>query len=53
VDRHEIYSHGGHNAVFRDTAGQLWSTYFGPPWNERAAVLRVELTADGRLRTAD
>lgn len=50
--RYEAIPHGGHNTFFCDAQGKRWSTYFGPPWNERAAVLPVEIDADGRLRPA-
>jgi beta-xylosidase len=50
--RYEAIPHGGHNALFRDGDGQWWSTYFGPPWDERACLLKVDFADDGRLRPA-
>ncbi|MCY2995898.1 MAG: family 43 glycosylhydrolase [Planctomycetota bacterium] len=48
--RYEAVPHGGHSTFFQDGDGKWWSTYFGPPWNERAAILRVEFAEDGRLQ---
>ena len=48
--RYEAIPHGGHNTFFQDGEGKWWCTYFGPPWNERAAILPVEFAEDGRLR---
>jgi len=48
--RYEAIRHGGHNAFFADPAGQWWSTFFGPPYSERAAVLPVHFDVEGRLR---
>jgi xylan 1,4-beta-xylosidase len=50
--RYEAIPHGGHNAFFQDGEGKWWSTYFGPPWNQRASILRVEFAEDDRLRPA-
>jgi xylan 1,4-beta-xylosidase len=50
--RYEAIPHGGHNTLFQDTEGKWWSTYFGPPWAERASVLQVTLTDNGRLHPA-
>jgi len=47
--RYEAIRHGGHNAFFVDASGQWWSTFFGPPYSERAAVLPVHFDAEGRL----
>jgi xylan 1,4-beta-xylosidase len=47
--RYEAIPHGGHNTFFQDDEGKWWSTYFGPPWNERASILRVEFAVDGRV----
>jgi beta-xylosidase len=47
--RYEAVPHGGHNTCFQDEKGNWWSTYFGPPWNERAAILPIEFSPDGRL----
>lgn len=35
---------------FQNGKGQLGSTYFGPPWNERATILPVEFAEDGRVQ---
>ncbi len=51
-ERYEAIPHGGHSAFFKDGQGQWFSTYFGPPWGERAAILPVEVTAAGRLQPA-
>ncbi|MBM3493947.1 MAG: hypothetical protein FJX72_06460 [Armatimonadetes bacterium] len=51
--RYEAIPHGGHNALFRDARGKWWSTYFGPPWYERAAILPVTFGRGGRLRPAE
>jgi len=50
--RYEAIPHGGHNAFFQDEKGHWWSTYFGPPWGERAAILPVDFDADGRMHSA-
>ncbi|MGA2034564.1 MAG: family 43 glycosylhydrolase [Thermoguttaceae bacterium] len=50
--RYEAIPHGGHNTLFQGAKGKWWSTYFGPPWNERAAILAVEFAEDGQLRPA-
>jgi beta-xylosidase len=50
--RYEAIPHGGHSALFRDTKGKWWSTYFGPPNDERPCELPVEFTRDGTLRPA-
>jgi hypothetical protein len=47
--RYEAIPHGGHNALFRAGAGRWWSTFFGPPWYERPAILPVEFGRDGVL----
>lgn len=48
-ERYEAIQHGGHNAFFTDPQGQMWSTFFGPPYSERAAVLPVHFDEAGRL----
>ena len=50
--RYEAIPHGGHNTFFQDTQGRWWSTFFGPPWPERPAILPIALGADGRIRPA-
>jgi beta-xylosidase len=52
-ERYEAIPGGGHNTFFQDTHGQWFSTYFGPPWYERAAILPITLGADGRVQTRD
>jgi beta-xylosidase len=49
-ERYEAIPNGGHNTFFQDEKGHWWSTYFGPPWFERAAILPMEFAKDGRLR---
>jgi len=48
-ERYEAIRDGGHNAFFVEPAGQWWSTFFGPPCSERAAVLPVHFDAEGKL----
>ena len=48
-ERYEAIRHGGHNTFFTDPKGQMWSTFFGPPYSERAAVLPVHFDDTGRL----
>ena len=48
--RYEAIPHGGHNTFFQDPNGAWWSTYFGPPWNERPAILPIQFTAEGRIQ---
>lgn len=54
--RYEALPHCGHNMFFQDERGQWWSSYFGSdktaPWRERAGILPVEFSADGRVRYA-
>jgi beta-xylosidase len=47
--RYEAIPHGGHNTFFQDPTGQWWSTFFGPPWKERAAILPIGFGADGKI----
>ncbi|MBN2023311.1 MAG: family 43 glycosylhydrolase [Pirellulales bacterium] len=51
--RYLAIPHGGHNMLFRDKAGQWWSTFFGndpkAPFRERPAILRIALDKDGRV----
>ncbi len=47
--RYEAIPYGGHNAVFRDRKGRWWSTYFGAPWDERAAVVPLTFGKDRRM----
>jgi len=53
-DRYLAVPHGGHNMFFRDREGQWWSTLFGSdpyaPVIERPAMLKVEFTAEGKIR---
>ena len=53
-ERYEAIPHGGHNMFFQDDKEQWWSSYFGSdgtgPWAERAGVLPVEFTPEGRVR---
>jgi tetratricopeptide (TPR) repeat protein len=51
--RYEAIPHGGHNTIFQDGEGKWWSTYFGPPWDERPSILPIELGKDGRLHPAE
>jgi DUF1680 family protein len=48
-ERSEAIRHGGHNSFFTDPKGQMWSTFFGPPYSERAAVLPVHFDDTGRV----
>jgi len=48
-ERYEAIPHGGHNTIFQDADGQCWSTFFGPPWPERPAVLPIHFDRSGRL----
>lgn len=48
--RYEAIPHGGHSTFFQDDKGDWWSTYFGPPWNERASILPIGFDADGRIQ---
>lgn len=52
--RYLAIPHGGHNMIFRDKAGDWWSTFFGnsggAPFLERPAILRIEIDGDGRIR---
>ncbi len=50
--RYEAIPHGGHNTLFCDARGRWWSTFFGPPWYERPAILPVEFGRDAVLRPA-
>ncbi len=50
-ERYEAIPHGGHNTFFKDDQGQWWSTFFGPPYSERAAILPVHFDGSGRLLT--
>jgi xylan 1,4-beta-xylosidase len=54
--RYLALPHAGHNMLFRDKQGQWWSTFFGhgnrAPHQERAAILRVEVNAEGRIQPA-
>ena len=50
--RYEAILNGGHNTFFQDVKGSWWSTYFGPPWFERPAVLPVAFDPDGHVRPA-
>jgi hypothetical protein len=52
-ERCEAIPGGGHNTFFQDTHGQWFSTYFGPPWYERAAILPITIEADGCVQTRD
>ncbi len=48
--RYEAIPHGGHNTFFQDDRGQWWSTYFGPPWPERPAILPITIDPQGVIR---
>jgi hypothetical protein len=50
--RYEAIPHGGHNTFFQDSNGMWWSTYFGPPWNERPSILEVVFSKEGVLSSA-
>jgi len=54
--RYLAVPHGGHNMLFRDLGGKLWSTFFGndprAPFTERPAILPVEVGPDGRIGPA-
>jgi beta-xylosidase len=50
--RYEAIPYGGHNTFFTDRKGRWWSTYFGPPWFERPALLPLSFDRDGRVRPA-
>jgi len=47
--RFEAIPYGGHNTFFQDEKKHWWATYFGPPWDERAAILPIAFAADGRV----
>lgn len=51
--RYEALPHAGHNTIFRDQAGQWWSTYFGSdnlaPWQERPGEFPLEFDDAGRM----
>lgn len=51
--RYLAIPHGGHNMLFRDKAGQWWSTFFGndaaAPFRERPAILKIAIGEDGRI----
>jgi beta-xylosidase len=47
--RYEAIPHGGHNTFFQDEKGRWWSTYFGPPWYQRASIVPVEFGPDGKI----
>ena len=53
-DRYLAIPGGGHNVLFKDIDGKLWSTYFGndpkAPFKERPAVLRVEIDKNNRIK---
>jgi beta-xylosidase len=53
-DRYLAIPHGGHNMLFKDKDGGLWSTFFGSdpkaPFTERPAILPLEFDANGRIR---
>lgn len=51
--RYEAIPYGGHNTLFRDARGRWWSTYFGPPWYERPAVLPVTFDRSGHMRPGE
>jgi hypothetical protein len=51
--RYEAIPNGGHNTFFQDNKGDWWSTYFGPPWSERAAVLPIGFDADGKIEPGE
>ena len=51
--RYEAIPNGGHNTFFQDEKGKWWSTFFGPPWPERAAVLPIRIDPQGRVRPAE
>jgi beta-xylosidase len=40
------------NTMFQDTQGECWSTYFGPPADERPSILPIDFAPNGRLRPA-
>ena len=50
---YRVYEHCGHNVVFRDSKGGVWSTMFGDdgtaPWRESAGVFRMQLGPRNRL----
>ena len=54
--RYVAVTGGGHNSFFKDKDGQWWSTFFGndtsAPFRERAALLRVEFSPNGRVKPA-
>jgi hypothetical protein len=53
-DRYQAIPHGGHNMLFRDCNGNLWSTFFGnddtAPFRERPAILPVKINIEGRIQ---
>lgn len=53
-ERYLAIPHGGHNMLFKDKAGQWWSTFFGndatAPFRERPAIFPITIGADGHIR---
>ena len=55
-ERYIAIPQAGHNMIFKDKEGQLWSTIFGhnkltgSPIIERAGILKVEVGEDHRIR---
>jgi len=53
-DRYLAIPYGGHNMLFKDKAGQWWSTFFGndatAPFRERPAILKIEISDAGHIR---
>jgi beta-xylosidase len=53
-DRYLAIPHGGHNMLFKDLEGAWHSTFFGSdpdaPFRERAAILKIDFDAKGRIR---
>lgn len=51
--RYLAIPHGGHNILFQDKGGNLWSTFFGndpgAPFRERPAILKIEVDGNGKI----
>lgn len=56
-ERYLAIPHGGHNMIFKDKQGQLWSTIFGhddfSPIRERPGILKIEIDKAGKIKPAN
>lgn len=55
-ERYLAIPHAGHNIIFMDKQGQLWSTIFGhdkfSPIRERPGILKIEIDSAGKIKPA-